>query len=637
MAAQPPRPPPNNLLFCGPPPALPHVVLLPSDASRDVTFLQPLSDTAFDQTNDARTLHEINNVGVPTYGGLFSDHVGNEVVESDLPGEEQFPSDNYLRRNRSFDMADIYAARIKNDLNAQAFRHRRSVPDLSKVELVFEVDCGPIQPPPLVLNNPFYDGSYALDPAQLNQTMVVLPDNYLAFEDSFVPWNYKPELVVEAEINPELYYDGLPLIPSNDPWSAYGSENAAFEYYSPQFVTPIGEQDGIHYMPLADFEYAIPQYMSLPTIEQANVETFIDNNSQSEETATPVTEVGRKNEDASKSLPEIVTSSIPSAISSNTVSEDEKVSAIDSSTKESSIQSEESLNADISNDVTSSLAFVPCSKSSQLPHDADDTSEDTSPCSTDYQEASALDIVQSLDELSCCDSIDFSQSKDDSPIFSDPLKSDVVVKSEVGKYQNESDKPRVITSNKALANIPLSKLPSIPIQDKLPTKLPPASSSLLNKEIYSSSTSPNVQLVPLKGQVVNASELVITENEAIQTKVSDIPSETQVIDNTVTVTKPDVSRIAMPPHPPAVPPAWLAPRTQNCDQTTSFEAATPQICVENSEGQPVEFEKSPKPPSQPGRTNQPLAVEPVPSCSFVPPQVPSQASQLKPKEVEVSC
>lgn len=571
---------------------------------------------------------------MPTYDGLLNDVVGNQVVTRHLSSEEQFPSDHYLRRNRSFDMADIYGASIQNEFNAQAFRHRRSVPDLSKVELVFEVDCTPIQPPPLVLNNPFYDGSYALNPAQLNQTMVVLPDNYLAFEDSFVPWNYKPELVVEAEINPELYFDGLPLIPSNDPWSAYGNENAAFEYYSPQFMTPVGEQDGIHYMPLADFEYAIPQYMSLPTIEQVNVETFIDNTSHPEETAT-VSEIGRQNEHPSLSQPEIVTSSIPSAISSNTVSEDEKVCAIDSSTKESSIQSEESLNADISNDVTSSLAFIPCSKSSQIPHDADDTSDDTSPCSTDYQEASALDIVQSLDDLSCCDSIDFSQSKDEvSPVFSDPFMSDVVLKSEIGHNLTDSDRPQVLAAKKALANIPLSKLPSIPIQDKVPTKLPPDSNNLIKNEIgYITGTSPNVQqILPSKSEVVNSSEFVVTQNEASHTKLaSDVPSETQVSDNTVALTKSDVLRITLPPQPPAVPPAWLASRTQNCEQTTSFEPAAPQICVENPEGQPVEFEKSPKPP---GRTNQP--VEPVPSCSFVPPQLPSHASQLKPKEVEVS-
>lgn len=649
MAAQPPRPPPNNVLFCGPPPALPRVVLLPTGAARDLAAITPQrTEPGYTQTNDADRLSEINNVGVPTYEGLFEDQVESSTFQTDLNADQILPSDGYLRRTQSFDISEMYAGRFENDIDARALQHRHSEPDLSKFGLFVEaevtMECGPLQPPPLVLNNPFYDGSYAIDPNQLNQSMVVLPENYLAFEDSFVPWKYKPDFLNNSEINPDLYYDGLPLIPSNDPWSAvYGNENAAFDYYSPQYVTPIGEHEGIRYMPLADFEYAIPQYMSLPSMEQPNFETF-DNNYQSEETATPSAEATSDNNQCvvTSSQPEIVSDlSVSSAVNSNVLSEDEKVYTKDLSTnRELSIQSEGSLNADISYDVTSSLAFVPNSKSSQIPHGADDTSDDTSPSSIDYHEASALDLVQSLDELSCCDSTDLSQSKEESsPTFPETPKPFLVVENDL----SEGDGPYVLASNKTLVNVPLSKLPSIPIHDRLPKKQSPVPHSLPNED----STTVNSPPLSHKKQEANAFEAVLPlQTEAKQNKVNDRSSETPASDNSVNVnTSGSKVPPPSPPHPPAVPTSWLASKPPNREQEpsgvqvtslTNVVQATPQIRVQNIEGRSTDFEKSPKPPSQPPvkKTNQ--TVEPQPSCSYVPPQAPQPTTQLKPKEVEVS-
>lgn len=668
MAAQPPRPPPNNLLFCGPPPALPHVVLLPSDTAHDIKHVP---GPPYNQTNDTGVLQEINNVGVPTYEDLFGRSVANDVFLTDHV-EQQLPPEIYLRRTHSFDISDIYSSRYENGTDLRMFRHRRSEPDLSKLELCVEaevtmetMECGALQPPPpLVLNNPFYDGSYALDPSQMSQGMIVMPENYLAFEDSFVPWKYKPELLINQNINPEMYYDGIPLIPSNDPWSLYGNENAAFEYYSPQYV---GEHEGVHYMPLADFEYAIPQYLSLPTVEQANVETFTDNSCHSEETITPTVETtSEHNEDLTFSVSDVLTNSqtgathsqtevlsmsqseavtssesetipsVPSGVvmNSNVVSDDGKISAIDSPTnRESSTQSEESLNADISNDVTSSLAFVPSSKSSQVPHGVDDTSDDTSPCSTDYHEASALDLVQSLDELSCCDSTDFSQSRDDdaSPSFSDPSKG--IVGSEQDNEQTESDGPYVLASNKTLANVPLSELPSIPIHDRIPTKLPPVPTSL--PENLPQRTSPN-SLTTNQKQVIILTEPVINRTETKENVVSETKSDS---------VNANVPKVPPPPHPPAVPTAWLAPRLPNCEQIANTvqvlpqpEAvqAAPRICVQNVQNQQSKLDRSPKTTQILVRPVQPEVTDPQPSCSFVSSKMPELVSQLKPQEAEVS-
>lgn len=640
MAAQPPRPPPNNLLFCGPPPALPHVLLLPSDTAcgNSHSHIQ-VATSSSSQTNDADALQEINNVGVPTFQRMYDDQV--ELIDRNQNIEYQLPPENYLRRTHSFDVSDIYAANIIHEIDSRAFRHRRSEPDLSKYGLFTEVtmECAPMQPPPLVLNNPFYDGSYALDPSHLNPAMVVLPENYLAFEDSFVPtWNCKPEYLIDREINPDFYYDGLPLIPSNDPWSVYCNENAAFEYYSPNFEAPLGE-NGVHYTPLTDLDYAIPQYMTLPVVEQAGMGIFADNNNKKEDTS--VNEPGDKNNNDEANLQK---SDVPmsTVTVSNVVSEDEKVSAIDSSAnRESSTQSEESFNADISNDVTSSLAFVPSSKSSQRPDDADDTSDDTSPCSTDYQEASALDLVQSLDEVSCCDSTDFSQSRDDvSPMVPElPKLSKAVAVIENQNVINAA----VIATTTAASNLPLSQLLSIPFHVQPPTQLTPVPNTLPEKE--PTKTTVNVEqisqnLEPNK-KVVHAPEPEATKpiETSQYNKTNQRLPEPCARDNSTKVNDHALKITQQPPVvPPAVPTSWLAPRPPAGGNQTNV-VHPPQIRVENAAGIVTDLQKSPKVNSQPPVKTQP-AVEPQPSCSYVPPLPAQTSSQLKPekqsKEVEVS-
>lgn len=637
MAAQPPRPPPNNLLFCGPPPALPHVVLLPSDVVSEICDLNATSDASLSQTNDAPAFNEINNVGIPTYETLYENQVDKDVFQNDMYEESRYPPGSYLRRTHSFDITDIFTS--PSDVDFSVLRHRRSEPDLSKYGLFVEAEVtvepyGPLQPAPLVLNNPFYDGSYALDPNQINNTMVVLPENYLAFEDSFVPtWDYKPELLVDCNFNPELYYDRLPMIPPNDPWSAYGNENSAFEYYSPHFETPLGNQDAIHYMPLTDLEYAIPQYMSLPVVEQAKVETFTDNNNLTEDLVTPSIDSSSEITKECTNLPQEELEA--SAIESTAISEDEKLNVVENLTnRESSTQSEESINADISNDVTSSLAFVPSSKCSpQRSHGigADDTSNDTSPCSTDYHEASALDIVQSLDELSCCDS-DYSQSRDDtSPVIPDHLKGNTVVSNEKNKESAEVNDSVTTSSSMTMVNLPLSQLPSIPLHEPLPVTLPlPPSSKLPEKEVINSepSNTVNVKLV----EPVSPASNDPSSSDSARPLERREPEEAKVVSNNKPVLRPA-------PHPPSVPPAWLAPKRPFNDVAASENQSAPQIRVQNAEGQPVNIPKSPKPSTQaPAKVNL-AGEEPQPSCSFQPPRLPPPVAQLKPdkqpKEVEV--
>ncbi|XP_021191634.3 serine/threonine-protein kinase Doa isoform X1 [Helicoverpa armigera] len=634
MAAQPPRPPPNNLLFCGPPPALPHVLLLPSDAACDNGDPQVASSTT-SQTNDVDALHEINNVGVPTYEGVYDDEV--ELIEGGPKIDYQLPPESYLRRTHSFDVSDIYAANIAHEIDSRVFRHRRSEPDLSKYGLFAEVtvECTPIQPPPLVLNNPFYDGSYALDSRQLNPNVVMLPENYLAFEDSFVPsWDYKPEY-----INPELYYDGLPLIPSNDPWSVYCNENAAFEYYSPNFEAPL-QEDGVHYTPLTDLDYAIPQYMSLPVVEQAKMENYVNNSTFKSEENNPdsVNEPGDKNNNETNTQKTDVPMSTVTV--NDVVSGDAKVSAIDSSgNRESSTQSEESLNADISNDVTSSLAFVPSSKSSQRPDDTDDTSDDTSPCSTDYHEASALDLVQSLEELSCCDSTDFSQSRDDvSPTIPElPKPSNAVA-----IIENENMHNAAVISTTTASNLPLNQLPSIPFHEQLPTQVPPIQNSKAQKE--QPKTNVRLEQIPqtleLDKKIIPVPEVETNKpKETSHNKTNQQLPEPQLHNHSSKVNDQTLKITQQPPLvPPAVPTSWLAPRPPACVTQTNV-AHPPQIRVQNVEGIVSDLQKSPKVASQPPVKTQQLALEPQPSCSFTP-QQPTHSAPLKPekqpKEVESS-
>lgn len=638
MAAQPPpRPTPNNLLFCGPPPTLPQVLLLPNESTRNVTHSEPAL-IADNQTNDTDALREINNVGVPTYEGIFHDQV--QVFDDNQNIEYQLPPENFLRRTHSFDVSDIYAAQIVNQTDLNVFRHRRSEPDLSKYGLFAEVsaECASqqMQHPALVLNNPFYDGSYALDPHQINQTMVVLPENYLAFEDSFVPtWDYKPGFIIDREINTEMYCDGLPLIPtSNDPWSVYCNDFTAFQYFSPHYEAPLGE-DTIHYTPLTDLDYALPQYMSLPVIEQANVENNNNHNNVEVANVSSVKNEPIKKHDKESNLPKTDVPAIDSVVS-NVVIEDDKTSAPDIiSIKESSTQSEESLNADISNDVTSSLAFIPSSKSSQRPDAADDTSEDTSPCSTDYHEASALDLVQSLDELSCCDSTDYSQSREDiSPTIPELPKTSNAVKKE-----NQDIVP-IVSNATNISNLPLHQVPSIPLHDLSSGEMISIQKTLPEKEPVQ--TNVNAQQVSQRASIKNLENVVkqdvtkvintqqcITNSQTISELSACDNNHIKVIDNALKTSQ-------QPPFPPAVPSSWLAPRPSGNQVNL---VPPPQIRVQNADGVVSNIPQSPKVVSHPAIKISQSSTEPQPSCSYVPAQ-PGPALQLKPekqtKEVEVS-
>ncbi|XP_060801995.1 uncharacterized protein LOC106138588 isoform X2 [Amyelois transitella] len=621
MAAQPPRPPSNNVLFCGPPPTLPHVLLLPNDIASDICTLDPAANLASIQTNDADTLNEINNVGVPVYEPQLGNLVENNVFGDDYAADSQFGRN--IRRTRSFDMSDIYS-RNENDIDPYALKHRRSEPDLSKYSLFLEAEIAmePLQPPSLVLNNPFYDGSYAFDPTQLSDNAVMLPENYMAFEDSFVPaWGYKPEFIVEGETN--MYYNGLPVIASNDPWSTYVTEPTDFEYFSPHFETSVRSQDGIHYLPLNDLDYAIPQYMSLPVEEQAKVEMFPDNKNGNLDRTTPES-LPKENNIISNT----VTNCVPSEVSLpllteeatvNEVSDDEKICATDSPKhRESSIQSNESVKTDISNDVTLSLAFMPSSKSSPKRSciGVDDTSDDTSPCSTDYHEASALDIIQSLDDLSCCDSTDFSQSRDDtSPIVPDLPKSDIC--------DNEEDKqPEIEPFASNETKVPLSKLPLIPLNDL--TKPPP-----------------EVSLNDINSTQSNNKTPKETSSHNINTYRSRTPETVEVTATIVDEKSPEVIIPANNPgaiderllqhsvQPPAVPPSWLPSQPSTVHQKAS---ASKVLLLSVDESSTVNKNNAPLPPP---RSNN-AAVEPKPSCSFVPPRLFPPAAHLKPKEVESS-
>ncbi|CAH0399099.1 unnamed protein product [Chilo suppressalis] len=384
------------------------------------------------------------------------------------------------------------------------------------------------------------------------------------------------------------------------------------------------DQDAIQYMPLTDLQYAIPQYMSLPVVEQAKLETFIDNNSNKFENNN------RHNfENASAVTSNVTQETADSVVLSN---DDEKVIGVEHSNRESSTQSEESLNGDISNDITSSLAFVPSSKYSPQRLQgiaADDTSNDTSPCSTDYHEASALDIVQSHDELSCCDS-DYSQSRDDtSPAPPDLSKVLPTVPCEVTKGQSEISGSQLAPSNTPLGNLPLSKLPSIPLHDTLPTKLPPVPSELVLAE--------NTKTDQSKVTPVNSTENVPEPNKCSQIKTNQTLDLLKYDESNVKVNT-DSTLIRQPPQPPAVPPSWL-PKKPPCDVTRNSTQSAPQINVQNVEGQTITTDRSPKSTHKPVVANQ-KQEEPQPSCSYAAPRLPAPVSQLKPdkqpKDVETS-
>ncbi|XP_038221719.1 serine/threonine-protein kinase prpf4B isoform X2 [Zerene cesonia] len=618
MAAQPTRKPPNNVLFCGPPPSLPPIVLIPNNLSCDSIAKNAALNAALESTSTSKYPHglqEINNVGVPT-----SDSQCIESTHQNIPTDEtgeQFAYNNTFRRARSFDVSDLSVANYENE-NNNIFRYRRSEPDLSKYELYLETDvlvqnssleC----PPSLVLNNPFYDGSYAYDASQINQNMVMLPENYLAFEDSFVPsWDYKPELLVDKDMNTGIYYDGLPLIPSNTPWTLYENNNNAQEYYSPQFGLPI--EEGVQYMRLNDLDFALPQYMNLPIVDQGRIQELHSDNAA--HNATGSTETMTDNyEDAQTAN---FSDTLPASPTVN-LNEDSKQSNVDSlNNRESSTRSEESLNGDISIDITSSLAFLPSSKSSpRRTRGSDDTSEDTSTCSTDYHEASALDLAQSLEELSC-DSDELSQSRDEpSPVCAED--SSKAVKSDVKLECNGALPP-----NEPTGNVAHSKQATIPTKNEPPKHLPPPPPTphgipAVNENLVVSKVVQNN-----KTEVTNISELSKTSDQTCQSNRASFP----ISSKEVAQSKP-LKTAMQRPQPPAVPPAWL---TKTSTSNISYENV-PQICVQNSEGQASFVGQGSKTPQQ-SKTQQ--KQEPQPSCSFGEAQPSQLKPEKQPKEVESS-
>nr|XP_032515751.1 probable serine/threonine-protein kinase dyrk2 isoform X2 [Danaus plexippus plexippus] len=616
MAAQPPRLPPNNLLFSGPPPSLPRVVFLPSDTAANNPVIESACDDDLDQKNDADVSDEINNETVPVNG---EDHNQKVYKPSD---QEQFYTLNNLRRTRSFDVLDIYTCRDDSVIEGGVIglKHRRSEPDLNKYGLFVEteIECEPIQPPPLVLNNPFYDASYALIGDDVNENIVMLPENYLAFEDSFDPtWNYKTNVVGDQG----LYYDGQPLIPPNDPWSIYSDNNNSFEYYTPQFEIPT--EDGVQYMRLSDLDYAIPQYMSLPLVEKKiHSEPCSDCCSQMEKEQeirkTKVDEDAEKNENVCS---ELVTENIQplTATVVNTLSLD-KTDSVDSlPNRESSCS--ESFNADISIDVTSSLAFMPSSKSSRRSQGTDNTSDNTSPCSTDYHEASALDIAQSLDELSCSGSTDFSQSREEvSPIPEDQTTS---CKQQSRVNSNNNNEPNNIETNKPLASLPLCKLPSIPLHEQMPPKLPPQRNNVMcnNKNVHNNSfTNTDASVVQCESTI--QSDKTTKDNNVKHAAKTTAPNAVNVNDSSKCM------RAA--PQPPSVPPAWLTKNTTGGNKQ-KVTKDVPQILINNVDE--TKHDKSTASTQITTKSTDPG--DPQPSCSYAPP-VPPPPAQLKPKDVESS-
>ncbi|XP_047998221.1 probable myosin light chain kinase DDB_G0279831 isoform X2 [Leguminivora glycinivorella] len=638
MADQPSRPPPNNLLFCGPPPALPPVLLLPANYTLEPPALPAQPDSAPTLTNNENNLHEINNVGVPTYNTQFQTHADDPEPQKELYTQPVLPAfNNNFRRTNSFDASYIYNE-LENEIEITP-RLCRSEPDLSRCGLMAESEVfveyephkGHIAGAPLVLNNPFYDGSYALGPAQYSQPIVMLPDNYMAFEDCFVPtWDYKPEQFVDRE----MFYDGLSMIPSNDPWAImqYGTDNAAFDYYTPHYVeNPIEDHKDIRYMPLSDIDYAIPQYMSLPVVEDPKVETFTDSHIQA--SSAPSTLNNEQTSEVDKSLrnaddqnlrTENANTTCLSNITNQETGGNERISGLGSFTenRQSSIQSEESLIADTSIDVTSSLAFVPTSQSSETPLAGDATSDDdTSPSSTDYHEASALDLAQSLDELSSCESTDFSQSRDEvSPLIPNPPKFNEIVPSDV----SNNVKVESVVLNKTPVDIPNLLIPN---NNKVP--IINVTNSLPDRIDFDKDVTPGIS-------VKNHAIETVTENHEQVIKVSEyneknISKEVSQIVNSSAgkVSGPETSPLT-PPHPPAVPSSWLTNKTSVCDsEKDTVLPSSPQIQIEYAEASTV-GEKDAKLPAKESSYESKLV--PKPSCSFVPLVVPPHVPQFKPKE-----
>lgn len=618
MAAEPPHPPPRNLLFCGLPPALPRVVLLPC---------QPRTDDAdvADDAEPAIGLDDINNVGVPTCEERL------ESCEQKNLDQPVTPPNTYgIRRTHSFDSADIYESARLVDTNV---RNVHSEPDLTKYGLYLEaevtVDCGlNNQPPPLVLNNPFYQGSFTLDTDQTSQTMVVLPDNYLAFEDSFVPtWSYGLVVPAQAgELSDNYYYDNVPFLPSTDAWSAYGVDNASFEY-SPSFCSPVGD---IQYMPLSDMNYAIPEYMSLPAMEQAITETVSSHGDSSTDLHSVVEMSTGTTSNSNDIVDQIPENTVPSPCDvdteNNYIADDEK----GVSSRQSTSHSEDSLNADISNDVTSSLAFVPNSFNSQRPETSgDNTSDGTSPCSTDYHEASALDLVHSLDDLSFCDSTDFSQSRDDSSPFFAPDNKNMQSNASENVAIENNQQEQLLVPSKAIENNRGNQRTN-DNKPQFPTTLPTAPNNILdltiNKGLPMIDDNEKIATLEKTGPTELAEQMEQPANTTISNTVSSTENVLALEPPIIACAPPIIIDPQPPIRPPEVPAAWLINQSAKKSPLHEIIIPVPQISIENVETAPPEDSQIPS------TSNNENA---QPSCSFAGTQT-STTTQLIPKEVEVS-
>ncbi|XP_068623550.1 uncharacterized protein [Battus philenor] len=277
----------------------------------------------------------------------------------------------------------------------------------------------------------------------------------------------------------------------------------------------------------------------------------------------------------------------------------------------------------------------PRSPPEQIPNDGNDTSDDTSPCSTDYQEASALDLGQSLGELSSCeDSTDFSQSRDDVS----PDKPSNVVSCESKTEINDEPPPKATeATEKKLSKVPLSQLPSIPHGNFIPTKVNPASSSFSHLETLDSSKSKNDRA---QKQTVNVEPAGGNTKDIPSCNVSCTNQNQPEAASSISNVNAKVSIKSQKfPMPPSVPPAWLSQKPTG--DRANVQKNVPQICIQNAEGQTKAADKGPKAAQQqaPAKGSETAAADPQPSCSFAPP-LPPHNTQLKPdkqpKEVETS-
>lgn len=588
MASQTPRPPPKNLLFCVPPPSLPHIVLFPSS---DVYNLNDkiLTEDIPHKNLDINSLNDINNVGVPVCDHYYSDYVDCEVYKPSNT-DECGKLSAYFRRAQSFDSSYIHGFDGFEDL-VQICRLSRSESVHSKT--FYDKDDSAYNlngnaPPHIILNNPFYENSYPIDQSQINNLIPSFPENYLAFEDSFVPaWNYRPDLVNGVLVqNNSVYCQPVCLV--SDPWCAYPNNEPRVLY--PQAPTNV---DHMNFIPIntmfmpPPFVHNIQDHHLIRAVEDPSF-NYIGNHLVATDIHIPKV---IENDSTVKSS---VLVSDPSVVTTDTSAVTTDTSAVTSDEEKN--ESRDSNSGDSTNDVscgvTSSLAFIPCSTSSQTAHDSDDTTDDTSPCSTDYQEASALDIVQSTDEFSCCDSTDYSQSRDDvSPLIPDVKPKEIEIFNDI-----ENDKP--VNTNDDLKTLN-ELLPLISHSESFTNKLETQVGVGSFENISSSQTN------SLNSNCNNLDKKP-TSPENLNCEITDSLLKESI------------------PSPPAVPASWFTNAVKSnyeCNQKPQIfikESSPPESSVLNS------------------ASTTKAAENPQPSCSFVP---PAQVEQLKPegqsKEVEV--